>query len=79
MRKFRRVNEDAKLFGVCGGLAYMLEMPSWLVRLLVACSVLFLGVGLLPYILVGLFAPQWETDPADYHDVVDSEKKSANP
>lgn len=79
MRKFRRVNEDAKLFGVCGGLAYMLEMPSWLVRLLVACSVLFLGVGLLAYILVGLFAPQWDTDPADYKQVVDSSSNNITP
>lgn len=69
MRKFKKVKEHAQLFGVCGGLAYMLEIPAWVVRVGLLLSVLCFGIGILPYIIVGLVAPQWDTDPADYAEV----------
>jgi phage shock protein PspC (stress-responsive transcriptional regulator) len=69
MSKFRRANEHASFMGVCAGLAYTMKMPVWVIRLLVVFSVLFLGFGVLAYILVGLFAPQWEHDPADFEQV----------
>ena len=69
MKKFCRMNEHALLAGVCAGLAYKLEVQTWMVRVgLVLLSICF-GVGLIPYILVALFAPKYDTDPQDYQEV----------
>ena len=76
MRKFNLVNEHAKLCGVCGGLAYMLEMPAWVVRLALVLSIVCLGIGIIPYILVAIFAPKWQTDPLDYSEVCDDHLKA---
>lgn len=71
VRKLRRVHiANSWLGGVCGGIAYWMESPAWLVRTLFVLGVLCFGVGLLPYIVLWVMMPKWAEDPADYHEVV---------
>lgn len=72
IRKFKRVRQHAWLAGVCGGLAYWLDMPTWLVRLGVFCLVVFAGIGIIPYFLLAIFAPSWGQDPLDYEQVCEN-------
>ena len=54
----RRVRDDRWLGGVCGGLARMLGVESWLVRLAFALLFLLWGTGLIFYILLWIFVPE---------------------
>jgi phage shock protein PspC (stress-responsive transcriptional regulator) len=70
MHKFRRMPDPvAGWLGVCSGLAYWLELPTWLVRL---GTVMFvIAGGLTPfifYVLVGWLAPEADTVPLDYEE-----------
>lgn len=69
MRKLRAVSEHEWIGGVCAGMAYWLGVPVWLTRLVWACTILFVGVGLLSYILLWIFMPEWEKTPSDYEEV----------
>lgn len=40
--------------GVCGGLAETLGVDATLIRILFICSVIFAGVGIIPYIVLWL-------------------------
>jgi len=54
----RRVRDDRWFGGVCGGLARMLGVESWLVRLAFALLFLLWGTGLIFYILLWIFVPE---------------------
>lgn len=69
MKKFRRMNQNASLAGVCSGLAYQLGIQTWIVKLAMVVLILGYGIGLIPYILVALMAPKYEQDPEDYHAI----------
>lgn len=69
MKKFRRMNQHATLGGVCSGVAYHLGLQSWIVKAITVVLVLGAGIGVIPYILVALLAPQYEQDPDDYEAV----------
>ncbi|MCH8180461.1 MAG: PspC domain-containing protein [Proteobacteria bacterium] len=56
-RPLRRVQDDRWLGGVCGGLARLLGVESWLVRLAFTLLFLFWGAGLIVYILLWVFVP----------------------
>lgn len=56
-KKLYRSRTDKKVCGVCGGLAEYLEMDVTIVRLLAALSILFVGCGLLAYIVAALVIP----------------------
>ncbi|AZN43179.1 PspC domain-containing protein [Paenibacillus albus] len=63
MKKLYRSRRDKKLFGLCGGLAEMLNVDATLLRiLLIVVSVFTSGALILIYILAGLVVPK---DP--YH------------
>jgi phage shock protein C len=53
----RRSLSDRWIGGVCGGLARMFGVESWLVRLIFVVLILFCGIGLVPYILLWIFVP----------------------
>jgi phage shock protein PspC (stress-responsive transcriptional regulator) len=53
----RRSADDRWLGGVCGGIAQVTGMPSWLWRLIFTVLVLFGGTGLLVYLLLCFFVP----------------------
>lgn len=50
--------DDNLISGVCGGLGEFTGIPSWLWRLLFVASVMFFGMGLIPYILLWVFMPE---------------------
>ena len=46
--------DDKWLVGVCGGLAKALKVDTTIIRLAFIFSVLFAGIGILPYIILWL-------------------------
>lgn len=65
-RPFKRIQAGAWLGGICGGLAYAVGWPTWVVRLILVLSVVCLGFGILAYLLLWIFVPRWPATPADY-------------
>ena len=58
----RRSLSDRWLGGVCGGLARMMGVETWIVRLGVTLLTFFWGTGLVIYILLWVFVPVEESD-----------------
>ncbi|RKN65487.1 PspC domain-containing protein [Paenibacillus ginsengarvi] len=59
MKKLYRSQRDKKLFGICGGLADMLQVDSTLLRLIIVVTTFFTGGILIPiYILAALVIPK---------------------
>ena len=69
MKKYKIMCQHAKFGGVCSGLAYYLDIQTWIVRVIMVCLMFGAGIGLLPYLLVALFAPKYEIDPEDYESI----------
>lgn len=62
MRKlYRTVGNEAKLCGVCGGLAKYFDLDPTIVRLIVAILILFAGLSLWFYIIAALIIPKEDT------------------
>ena len=59
----RRSLDDRWIGGVCGGLARMIGVETWIVRLAVTILTFFWGTGLVIYILLWVFVPQEGADP----------------
>jgi phage shock protein PspC (stress-responsive transcriptional regulator) len=53
----RRDPYDRWIGGVCGGIAQITGMPSWIWRLFFSLLVLFGGTGILVYLLLWFFIP----------------------
>lgn len=49
--------KNARLFGVCSGLGNYLGIDPSMVRLMFIFSVLFAGIGILPYIILAIIMP----------------------
>ncbi|MGN0150800.1 MAG: PspC domain-containing protein [Clostridia bacterium] len=58
MKKLYKSRYDRKISGVCGGIAEYLNVDSTWIRLAWAALVLFLGTGILAYILAALILPE---------------------
>lgn len=56
----RRSTTDRWIGGVCGGIAPVLGLESWVCRLLVAVLTLFGGFGAILYLLLWIFVPAQE-------------------
>ncbi len=54
----RRSASDRWIGGVCGGIAPVLGLESWVCRLLIAVLTLFGGFGAIVYLLLWIFVPQ---------------------
>jgi len=54
----RTVGSEAKLCGVCGGLAKYFDLDPTIVRLIVAVLILFAGLSLWFYIIAALIMPR---------------------
>ena len=61
-KKLYRSRTDKKLCGVCGGLAKYFGIDATLVRLGVVLFTLFVGFGLLAYIVAALVIPEEPVD-----------------
>jgi phage shock protein C len=57
-RKFRRSRDDRMIAGVCGGAAELLGVDATLLRVILAASTLFAGVGPLLYLICWLVVPE---------------------
>jgi len=53
----RLVKGDKKLFGVCSGVANYFDMDPTIMRLLFVFAFLFLGMGLLVYVIMAIVMP----------------------
>ncbi len=56
----RRSTSDRWIGGVCGGIAPVLGLESWVCRLLIAVLTLFGGFGVIVYLLLWIFVPPQE-------------------
>ena len=59
--RFRRSRTDRWLGGVCGGIAVISGVDSWVWRLMLTVLAIFGGTGVLLYILLWIFAPEDES------------------
>ncbi len=57
LNKLRRSRSDRWIGGVCGGVAALSGVDTWIWRLLLTGLALFGGTGLLLYILLWIFVP----------------------
>lgn len=57
-KKLYRSRTDKQICGVCGGLAKYLNMDVTILRLLAVLLVLFVGGGLLAYIIAAVIIPE---------------------
>jgi phage shock protein PspC (stress-responsive transcriptional regulator) len=55
--RLRRSRSDRWIAGVCGGVAVLTGVESWIWRLLLAVLACFGGTGVLLYILLWIFVP----------------------
>jgi phage shock protein PspC (stress-responsive transcriptional regulator) len=69
-KEFKRMNQHAGFLGVCSGLAYAMGAKVWVIRLLTFLACFFTGsIIFWAYVAMGIFAPKWSADPADYQEV----------
>ncbi|MBE7026213.1 MAG: PspC domain-containing protein [Ruminococcaceae bacterium] len=57
-RKLYKSNTDKKLCGVCGGIAEYFDIDSTIVRLIWVLFTLFIGCGIIAYIIAALVMPK---------------------
>ena len=62
-KKLYRSRTDKKVCGVCGGLAKYLGMDATIIRLIVVLLTLFVGGGLIAYLICALVIPE---EPENY-------------
>ncbi len=60
MQKKLRKSNDKKLFGVCGGLGEYFDVDPTLIRVLFIVSVIFMGTGILLYLILAVVMPSPE-------------------
>ncbi len=60
----RRSLDDRWIGGVCGGLARMMGVETWIIRLAVTLLIFFWGTGLIIYVLLWVFVPPEGADAA---------------
>lgn len=66
MKTLAKIQQDKKIGGVCSGFAYMMGVPTWIVRMTWVLAAIGCGVPLAAYVLLWIFMPQWHVDPSDY-------------
>lgn len=59
-QSLRRSRGDKWVGGICGGIARLTGVESWVWRLAFAALFMFWGAGLLLYVLLWIFVPQEE-------------------
>ena len=64
VNRLRRSRDDRWIGGVCGGLARLTGVDTWVWRLLTVLLALWGGSGLLAYVLLWIFVPAEPAQPA---------------
>lgn len=62
----RTTGSYSSIAGVCSGWAYFTGTPSWVWRTGFVLATVFWGGGLLAYIVLWIFMPEYETNPVDF-------------
>ncbi len=57
-KKLYKSNTDKKLCGVCGGIAEYFDVDSTIIRLAWVLLTLFVGCGIIAYIIAALVMPK---------------------
>ena len=57
-RLYRVDDDEAKIFGVCGGIAEYLDVDPTIVRVIWAVLILAYGTGLIAYLVCALCMPK---------------------
>ena len=57
-KKLYKSNTDKKLCGVCGGIAEYFDVDSTLIRLAWVLLTLFVGCGIIAYIIAAIVMPK---------------------
>lgn len=65
-KKLYRSESDKKLCGVCGGIAEYFGLDSTIIRLLWIIASLFIGSGILCYLICALIMPVKKEEPLEY-------------
>ncbi|MBC3860789.1 PspC domain-containing protein [Undibacterium jejuense] len=60
LNRFRRSTSDKWLGGICGGLGKFTGLDSWIWRLIFVFFAMFVGSGVLAYLLAWIFVPEEE-------------------
>jgi phage shock protein PspC (stress-responsive transcriptional regulator) len=60
INRLRRSREDRWIAGVCGGLARLTGVESWIWRMLFALGLVFGGVTIFVYLVFWIFVPREE-------------------
>ncbi len=68
-KRLKRITSDGWIAGICAGLAYFLGLRTWMVRLIVVGLALAYGTGVVAYIVLWIFMPEWSSTPSDYGKV----------
>lgn len=63
LNRLHRSRSDRWLGGVCGGLAEVTGLATWVWRLAIAAMFLCAGSGAVLYLLLWIFLPQGEAQP----------------
>ena len=61
-KKLYKSKTDRKLFGVCGGVAEYFNVDPTIVRLFAVLATLFVGGGILAYIIAAIVIPERPVD-----------------
>ncbi len=69
-RRLTKSSKDRMLFGVAGGLAQYFDVDPVLIRVAVALSVLFTGIGLVAYVVAAIVMPAEASTAGTQADVV---------
>ncbi len=59
LQSLKKSNRDIVFTGVCGGLGETTQVPAWIWRVIFLVSLFFGGIGLLVYILLAIFMPNY--------------------
>ena len=68
-KKLYRSTKDRWIGGVCGGLGEYFSLDPTIIRIIFLLITLFLGGGILIYLILWIVMPQ---EPADFSEIVDA-------
>lgn len=67
-RRFRLINCERWVGGVCAGVGYYFGISTWIVRLAWFLILMGTDVGIVPYLLLWIFVPDPGGTPDDYEE-----------
>lgn len=74
MNKLCKIESEAKISGVCAGLAHYFNIDVTVIRLIWVLAIFF-GVGspILIYFIMAIVLPKYDPDAVDYRDIYEDE------